>query len=86
MLEDGRYTSVSDIARAEKLDRAYVGGVPRLTLLVPEIVEAIVDGRQPAEMVLPVLLKPFAVERVALALCGSSLMLWPAMPLNFSVV
>ena len=62
MLEDGRYGSVSDIARAEKIDRTYAGDILRLTLLAPEIVEAIVEGRQPADMTLPVLMKPFAVE------------------------
>jgi len=64
MLEDGRYASVSDIARAEKIDRTYAGDILRLTLLAPEIVEAIVEGRQPAEITLPVLMKAFAVEWV----------------------
>ena len=64
MLEDGRYGSVSDIARAEKIDRTYAGDILRLTLLAPTIVEAIVEGRQPAEMTLPLLMKPFAVEWV----------------------
>ena len=46
----------------------------RLTLLAPEIVEAIVEGRQPAEMTLPVLMKPFAVEWVGQSAkaCGKS--------------
>jgi hypothetical protein len=48
LLDDGTYASVSDIARAEKLDRTYVGDVLRLTLLAPDIVEAIVEGRQDA--------------------------------------
>lgn len=64
MLEDGRYGSVSDIARAEKIDRTYAGDILRLTLLAPEIVEAIVEGRQPADMTLPVLMKPFPLEWV----------------------
>ena len=34
----------------------------RLTLLAPEIVEAVLDGRQPAEMTLAALMGPFAVE------------------------
>ena len=34
----------------------------RLTLLAPEIVEAILDGRQAPEMTLPVLMGPFPVE------------------------
>jgi hypothetical protein len=48
--------------RAEKIDRTYAGDVLRLTLLAPAIVEAIMEGRQPAEMALPELMKPFGVE------------------------
>ena len=62
LLDDGTYLSISDIARAEKLDRTYVGDVLRLTLLAPWVVEAIVEGRQAAEMTLPVLMKPLEVE------------------------
>ena len=65
MLEDGRHASVSDIARAAKIDRIYAGDIVRLTLLAPEIVEVNNEGRQSADMTLPVLMKPFAVERVA---------------------
>jgi hypothetical protein len=41
---------------------SYVGRILRLTLIAPEIIEAILDGRQPAEMTLAVLMSPFAVE------------------------
>jgi hypothetical protein len=61
MLDDGTFASVSDIARAEKLDRTYVGDILRLTLLAPVVVEAIAEGRQPAEMTLPVLMKRAAM-------------------------
>ena len=61
MLETGRYASVSDIARAEKIDRTYVGDILRLTTLAPDIVEAIMDGRQRTEMTLSTLMKPFPV-------------------------
>jgi hypothetical protein len=61
-LEDGRRCSISDIATAEKIDRGYVGSILRLTLLAPDIIEAILDGRQPAVLGLPRLLKPFPVE------------------------
>ena len=47
MLDDGRYASISEIAAAEKLDRGYLGSVLRLTLLAPQIVEDIMNGRQP---------------------------------------
>jgi hypothetical protein len=59
MLDDGRYASISEIATAEKIDRGYVGSILRLTLLAPGIVEAILDGRQPECLGLPVLLEPF---------------------------
>jgi hypothetical protein len=37
------------LRRAEKLDRGYLGRILMLTLLAPDIVEAILDGLQPAE-------------------------------------
>ena len=46
MLESGDYGSIADLARAEKIGRAYVSTMLRLTLLAPSIVEAILDGRQ----------------------------------------
>ena len=61
LLDDGTFASFSDIARAEKLDRTYVGDVLRLMLLAPEIVEAIFEGIQGAGIILPALLKGFAL-------------------------
>ena len=40
---------------------SYVSRVLRLTLLAPEIVEAILDGRQPAELQLDDLLQGFSL-------------------------
>jgi hypothetical protein len=62
MLEAGRYSSITDIAAGEKIDRGYVGSILRLTLLAPDVVEAITDGRQPARLGLPALLEPFPIE------------------------
>jgi hypothetical protein len=62
LLDDGRYASISEIASAEKIDRGYVGNILRLTLLAPDIVEAILDGRQSEGLGLPTLLKPFPQE------------------------
>ncbi len=62
LLETGVHGSVGEIAAAEKINASYIGRVLRLTLLAPEIVEAILDRRQPAEMTLAVLMEPFAVE------------------------
>src|SRR5690348_852313 len=62
MLESGQVTSISEIALKEKIDRSYVGSILRLTLLAPDIVEAILDGRQAPSLGLPTLLKPFPLE------------------------
>jgi hypothetical protein len=51
--------SIHEMAAAERIDRGYLGRVLRLTLLAPDIAEAILDGRQPPELGLPALLKPF---------------------------
>jgi hypothetical protein len=57
MLEEGRYASISEMAKAEGVERGYVGSLLRLTLLAPEMVEAIVAGRQPEGVTLPALLE-----------------------------
>jgi hypothetical protein len=65
MLEDGRYSSISEIAIAEKIDRGYAGSILRLTLLAPDIVQGIFDGQQPQGLGLPALLRPFSVDWVS---------------------
>ncbi|HET6377000.1 MAG TPA: hypothetical protein VFG05_01620 [Methylocella sp.] len=62
MLETGTHATVAEIAAAEKINPSYVCRILRLTLLSPEIVEAILDGRQPADLQLEDLLRPFPVE------------------------
>lgn len=62
MLETGRFGTINELAAAEKINSSYVSRVLRLTLLAPEIVEAILDGRQPEGITLPGLTKPFPVE------------------------
>ena len=62
MLDNGRYASISEMAAAERIDRGYLGRILQLTLLAPDIVEAILDGRQPADLALPALLKPFPAD------------------------
>jgi hypothetical protein len=49
MLEEGRYRSAAEIADAEKVTRSFVNRLLRLTLLAPDIVEAILDGLQPTK-------------------------------------
>ena len=47
LLETGAYGTIGGVARAERINPSYVSRVLRLTLLAPEIVEAVLDGRQP---------------------------------------
>ena len=46
MLESGDFTTVGELAEREGIAPSYVARVLRLTLLAPDIVEAILDGRQ----------------------------------------
>jgi hypothetical protein len=62
MLENGTHATIAEIAAAEKINESYVGRVLRLTLLAPDIVEAILGGRQPAGLQLDSLMKRFPVE------------------------
>jgi hypothetical protein len=62
MLESGDFGTINELAAAEKINPSYVSRVLRLTLLAPDIVEAVLDGRQPEEMTLPGLLKGVPVE------------------------
>jgi hypothetical protein len=62
MLETGRFATLTELAAAEKINRSYVCRVLRLTPMAPDIVEAILNGRQPEAMTLPGLMEPFPVE------------------------
>lgn len=62
MLETGVHATIGEIAAAEKINPSYASRVLRLTLLAPEIVEAILDRRQGPEVTLDRLLRPFPVE------------------------
>jgi hypothetical protein len=62
MLEEGAYTTVSEIGEAENISKSYVSRIVRLALLAPSIVEQILDGRPTAG--LAQFLGPFPVEWV----------------------
>ncbi|MFN7308626.1 MAG: hypothetical protein ACK5TQ_18910 [Acetobacteraceae bacterium] len=57
LLDEGRYASISEMAAGEKIERGYLGTMLRLTLLAPDMVEAILNGRQPEGVTLPRLLE-----------------------------
>ena len=61
MLENGTYCTIREIAAAEKINETYIGRVLRLTLLAPEIVEAILSALQPTGLQLDGLMRRFPV-------------------------
>ena len=65
LLETRQFASVTELARAENINGSYMARVLRMTLLAPDVVEAILDGRQPAAMQIDVLLKPMPREWAA---------------------
>ncbi len=62
MLEDGTHATIAEIAAAEKINESYVGRVLRLTLLAPDIIQAILGGTHPAALELHHMLKPFPLD------------------------
>ena len=56
MLDDGRYGSISEMARAEKIERGYLGKMLQLTLLAPHVVEGVLESCRSDQLSLPVLL------------------------------
>jgi hypothetical protein len=50
MVDTGAFGTLEDLARAKGVHATYVSRVLRLTLLAPETVEAILDGRQAREL------------------------------------
>ena len=59
MLESGEYATIAELAEREGIASSYMTRVLRLTLLAPEIVEAILDGTQGPEVTLVRVLEPF---------------------------
>lgn len=59
LLDEGAYATTEELAAAEKINPSYLSRVLRLTLLAPDIVEAILDGRQSPSLDLPRLLRRF---------------------------
>lgn len=64
MLLEGTFATMDDLAVAEKINASYVSRITRLAYLSPTIVEAILEGRQPAHFTLKRLLAPFPVDWV----------------------
>jgi hypothetical protein len=62
LLETGDFATIEEIAVAENINSSYVSRVLRVTLLAPEIVEAILAGRQPTGLTMARAMQPFPTE------------------------
>ena len=58
LLDRGVYSSVTEIAEAEKISKSYVSRILRLALLAPDIVEAILGGWADQRVMLDQLERP----------------------------
>jgi hypothetical protein len=62
MLESAEFATVAELAEREGIAPSYMTRVLRLTLLAPDIILAILDGRQGREVTLTRVLEPFPME------------------------
>ena len=62
MLREGDYQTLEETADAENINPSYVSRLLLMTLLAPEIVEAILDGTQPAGLTRAKVMKPFPMD------------------------
>ncbi|NNU81370.1 hypothetical protein HMH01_13080 [Halovulum dunhuangense] len=62
MLESGEFATIADLAEREGIATSYMTRVLRLTLLAPDIVEAILDGTQGPEVTLARVPEPFQLD------------------------
>ena len=71
MLDQGEFATIAEVADREGIAPSYMTRVLRLTLLAPDIVEAVLDGRQGAEVTLARVLEPFPADWAAQRPFGS---------------
>jgi hypothetical protein len=62
MLDAGVCANIKELAKRERVNRGYMCQMLRLTLLSPDFVEVILDGRQRPEVTLARVLAPFPLE------------------------
>ncbi len=59
MLESGEFVTIAELAEREGIAPSYMTRVLRLTLLAPDILEVILEGKQGPEVTLARVLEPF---------------------------
>ncbi|MEQ9040991.1 MAG: hypothetical protein RIE24_21885 [Silicimonas sp.] len=59
LLESGEFATIAELAERERIAPSYMTRVLRLTLLAPDIVEAILEGKQGPQVTLAMMLEQF---------------------------
>ena len=59
MLESGEFATIAELAEREGIAPSYMTRVLRLTLLAPDTIDGILDGKQGPEVTLAQVLEPF---------------------------
>lgn len=62
LLDSGEFATIADLAAHERIAAPYLTRLLRLTQLSPEIVEAILEGRQPPDLTLESLRAQFPMD------------------------
>lgn len=61
-LFDGTHASIEDMAKSENISPSFVSRILRLAYLSPTVIEAILDGKYPAQLTMKDLMEPFPME------------------------
>ena len=61
-LFDGTHASIEDMAKSENISPSFVSRILRLAYLSPTVIEAILDGKYPAQLTIKDLMEPFPVD------------------------
>lgn len=62
LLDSGAYTSIAELAAAERINASYLARVLRMTLLAPDIIEVLLNGSPVLPITLQDLLAPFPLS------------------------
>ena len=61
-IESGKFHSITDLARSLDVDNSYVVRILKLTTLAPDIIEAILNGKEPSGLSLAQLTRTFPMD------------------------
>jgi hypothetical protein len=62
MIETAEYASITELAKAEKVNQSYACRMLRLTLLAPSLIVEILNGQHESDLMLKQLMKPFPIH------------------------